>query len=161
MIKSRIFGSLSFYQFIPLILGLMAMCGVCILYSLPGIHTYFHWRERTSPLPLHVIKDICKKFSIQENDRLCGLNSAVYAPDFYPIIQEYFQALKDAPVTYSQVNEKLAIYRDYCEPKVVQADDAEYFRCFYDLRGDKVYPIAFYFYGDRTLWKSHYNLEKP
>jgi hypothetical protein len=51
------------------------------------------------------------------------------------------------------VQEKLGKFQYKYEPLVTQANGLTYFRAFYDLQGDKVYPIGMWFYGDGELWR--------
>ena len=95
----------------------------------------------TTPLPLSVVEDICLNLGIKESSENCQPNNVVYAPDLFDEIETHFKNLPDREKTYDVVQAKLGAYLDYCEKPDPDGD----YRCRYDLRGDDVYPVFFYF----------------
>lgn len=111
------------------------------------------WRERTSPLDPAVVNDICQKFGLPESDDRCKPGAVVYAPDFFNTIGGTFQPENGEWATYDQVEEKLGEYKYEEEPITKVSDGTEYFVAWYDLRGDRVYPIVIFFYSDGSLMR--------
>lgn len=99
------------------------------------------YKLHTTPLTKSVVDDICLQLDIRESSDHCQSNAVVYAPDLFDEIKTYFRNLPDQDKTYDVVRDKLGAYLDSCEEP---APDGHY-RCKYDLRGDKKYPIFFYF----------------
>jgi hypothetical protein len=95
----------------------------------------------TTPLPESVVDEICSNLSIKETSENCQPNVVVYAPELFDEIKTYFGNLPKQEKTYNVVQEKLGTYLDYCEKPY---PDGSYV-CHYDLQGDYVYPIFFYF----------------
>ena len=111
------------------------------------------WHERTTPLENEVAVDLCNKFTISDNDPRCQPGAVVYAPDFFQTIGKTFQPADQTWATYEEVEAKLGAYKYNQEPLVTESDGKQYFRCWYDLRGDRVYPIVIDFYSDGRLWR--------
>jgi hypothetical protein len=121
-----------------------------------GIYDYkdlTHWREKTSPLHEDVIQDICLKFIIPPNDSRCKSGSKVYAPDFFGDITRAFRAKNGIYSTYDEVQNKIGKYQFDYEPPVTDGSGRTYFVVWYDLRGDRVFPIVMFFYGDGRLYR--------
>lgn len=100
-----------------------------------------NYKLHTTPLATSVVEDICLNLDIKESSEHCQSNSVVYAPDLFDEIKTYFQNLPDKNKTYYVVQDKLGAYLDRCEEPY---PDGSYV-CHYDLRGDSIYPIAFFF----------------
>jgi hypothetical protein len=111
------------------------------------------WRERTTPLESEVAADMCEKFNLPDDDLRCQPKAVVYAPDFFRTIGETFQPANGDWAIYDEVEVLLGAYKFDQEPITIQSDGTEYFRCWYDLRGDRVYPIVISFYSDGRLWR--------
>jgi hypothetical protein len=141
-----------------IILG-VSMIPICFaagrgaLVGLWDIPAKLNWKEKTSSLDSAVAKDLCMAFSLPPEDFRCKPDSIVYAPDFFSVIKETFAPKNDAWATYEEVQEKLGKYQYDYEPPVTTGDGLTYFRAWYDLRGDRVYPIVMFFYGDGRLWR--------
>ena len=99
------------------------------------------YKLHTTPLPKSVVDDLCLKLAIKESSEHCQSNAVVYTPDLFDEIKAYFKNPPDQDKTYQFVQEKLGVYLDYCEDPDPDGD----YRCSYDLRGDDVYPVFFYF----------------
>lgn len=139
------------------ILGLMLVliAAVLIAYVLPLItkvnadlkayETRVAYRDdyklHTTPLPKSVVEEICTQLDIKESSEHCKSNGVIYAPDLFEEIKIYFRNLPDQDKTRDVVEDKLGAYLDYCEKPY---PDGSYV-CHYDLRGDSIYPIAFFF----------------
>jgi hypothetical protein len=102
------------------------------------------WKKYTTPLTSETTKSLCEKFSISESE-LCKNNKEVYAPDFFPIFTKNFQV---GSATYQEVQTKLAEYQFALDPVKKGMDGKPYFISRYDLRGDGVTSVAFFFNGD-------------
>jgi hypothetical protein len=103
------------------------------------------WRDRTSPLSETTVKDICLKFNLSQQDARCKQGAVIYAPDFFQTIRSDFIHSNGESVTYDYVQEKIGKYQYEREPMIMDRSGNEYFRCRYDLRGDRVYPIGITF----------------
>jgi hypothetical protein len=55
---------------------------------------------------------------------------------------------------YEDVQAKLGTYRYEREPVVRLADGTAYYRCWYDFRGDRVFPVAFVYAEGGLLERS-------
>ncbi len=99
------------------------------------------YKLHTTPLPTTVVDDICLKIKLTTTSENCKSGAVVYAPDFFQEIKAYFTNLPDQTKTYNLVEEKLGVYLVSCE---TPNPDGSYV-CHYDLKGDSVYPIAFFF----------------
>lgn len=107
------------------------------------------FRMHTTPLAKSVVEDICSQLGIRESSDHCQSGNMVYAPDFFGEVKAYFRNLPDRDKTRDIVQDKLGAYLEYCEEP---ATDGHY-RCSYDLRGDKKYPIFFYFNNDGFYYR--------
>lgn len=99
------------------------------------------YKQHTTPLPESVIEDICVKLRIKDSSEQCQSNIVVYAPELFDEVKFYFGNLAHQNRTFVIVQERLGTYLDYCEEPY---PDGSYV-CHYDLRGDNVYPVFFYF----------------
>jgi len=137
--------------------GIIYVCGLTLLTAVVmGYDAYqdaTQWREHTTPLDPEVVADICEKFGLPEDDPRCQPGATVYAPEFFRTIGETFQPPDGDWATYSQVEEILGEYKFDEEPITILSDGTEYFRCWYDLRGDRVYPIVISFNSDGSIRK--------
>jgi hypothetical protein len=154
---SKILSNLLRIVAITLTIGMsLLLCGALARGALYGLYTYIdatHWREKTSPLDQDVIKDICLKFALPSDDPRCQPGSQVYAPDFFGVITRAFRPTDGVSSTYDEVQEKLGKYQFDYNPPVTTGDGLTYFRAWYDLKGDRVYPIVMFFYADGRLWR--------
>lgn len=105
----------------------------------------------TTPLKVEVIRDICEKFEIPADDPRCMPRATVYAPEFYDDIKAYIRSLPDEQANVVEVQRLLGKYEVDREPITKLQDGTEYYRIFYDLRGDLVYPIFVRFTGDGKI----------
>ncbi|MBI9049673.1 MAG: hypothetical protein JEZ00_09655 [Anaerolineaceae bacterium] len=130
---------------------------LCAFASFPevykAIRTKLTWKEPTTPLPVEVIEDICSQFELGENDKRCKSDAIVYAPDFFEPIVDHFKMKDGKWSTYDEVQEKLDKYQVRIEPPSRRADGSEYYRVWYDLRGDGIYPIVMRFDSEDKLYK--------
>lgn len=136
--------------------SIMALC-----FS-PLINSYIHkddWKKRTSPLPKETISTLCKNLTLDNSHPLCNDTKGAYASDFSEILRDYFP-LEDsmethksqATITYQEVKNVLGKFEWECQ-EIIHAADISYFRCLYDLRGDRYWIDAFYFYyPEQTLF---------
>lgn len=111
------------------------------------------WKTKTTPLKTYTILELCNEFSIPENNHLCEPGEEVYGPDLFPIIKATFLPVEGTPANFAEVEKKLGKYKIECGDLIIQGDGIRYFKCKYDLRGDKAYPITAYFYENGELWK--------
>ena len=107
------------------------------------------YKLHTTPLATSTVEDVCLRFGIKESSEHCQSNAVVYAPDFFDEIKDYFRNLPDHDKTYDVVQDKLGAYLDYCE----KPNPDGHYRCRYDLRGDDVYPVFFYFDKNGTYYR--------
>jgi hypothetical protein len=140
------------------IVGLLVffICAIAARGTLTGlwdVPAKLNWREKTTPLDPVVARDLCVAFSLSSDDERCQPDSVVYAPDFFDIIRETFAPNNGAWATYDDVQEKIGKYQYKFEPPVTQADGITYFVVGYDLRGDGIYTIGMFFYGDGRLFR--------
>lgn len=105
--------------------------------------------EITTPLEPAVAQDMCQKMSLRNTDRRCQEGAVVYAEDF---AQEIRVAFEPGVSTYADVQEVFGPYQYECEePVYYRSLNVTVFRCWYDLRGDRVYRIGFGFTDDGVL----------
>ena len=100
-----------------------------------------NYRLHTTPLTNAMVDDICSKLNIKETSENCQPSAVVYAPDFFNEIKSYFNSLPDQDKTYATVQDRLGKYLVSCE----KPDPNGNYLCEYDIRGDEVYPVSFYF----------------
>jgi hypothetical protein len=104
----------------------------------------------TTPLNQQTIQDICKQFDLKD-DRRCSLDNQVYAPDFFPTILAAFERGRS---TRDDVKAKLGRYEYGCEtPTYVPSLGITYYRCSYDLNGDRVFPIVIWYRDDGVVFR--------
>lgn len=108
-----------------------------------------NYKLHTTSLPKSVVEDICLKLGIESSIENCKSNAVVYAPELFDEIKTYFKDMPDQDKTYGTVQDKLGTYLVSCE----KPDPDGYYRCRYDLRGDKVYPIFFLFDKDNFYYE--------
>jgi hypothetical protein len=99
------------------------------------------YKLHTTPLPADTVLDLCSALGITASFPKCRGGIDVYAPEFFAPIKTYFTNVGSEKKTYEFVQEKLGRYQVRCEEP---SSDGNY-RCFYDLRGDGIYLLAFYF----------------
>lgn len=111
-----------------------------------------HWKQRTTPLPQETIIALCTNFNLEKNHALCnGSKDKVYGPDFYKIIRDTFRPYETYGIpssesaTYNNVEEKIGIFKYNCGDVIQELDGFTYFRCQYDLRGDREFIIGILF----------------
>lgn len=98
--------------------------------------------QYTTPLDSETIQNICEEFELDE-EIICQPDHIVYAPDFFPVILDYF---REGEFTHEDVIAKLGRYEYNCEkPIYVPSLDKRYYSCAYDLNGDKVFPINVFY----------------
>jgi hypothetical protein len=135
---------------------LFFVCSAAIRGALIGlwdVPAKLNWKEKTTPLDPAVVKDLCATFSLPSEDPKCKPNSVVYAPDFFGVVRETFAPSDGVWATYDQVQEKIGKYQYHYELPITTGDGFTYFVVGYDLQGDRVYPIAMFFYEDGRLWR--------
>lgn len=141
---------------IMLAVFLLLVCSVAGKGALAGlwdVPAKLNWKEKTTPLDPAVVRDLCMAFSLSSEDKRCQSESVVYAPEFFGIIKETFAPSKGPWMTFDEIQEKIGKYQYRFEPPVTQVDGVTYFVVGYDFRGDRVYPIGAFFYGDGKLWR--------
>jgi hypothetical protein len=109
------------------------------------------WREYTAPLNSKVVQDLCQKFNLGDQDPRCKPGATVYAPDFFQTIRHDFIHSNGERVNYRYVQEKIGKYQYECGPIIKESTGFEYFRCGYDLQGDRVFPIGINFDSEGNL----------
>lgn len=100
-----------------------------------------NYKLHTTPLPKNVVDDLCLKLFIKDSSESCNPDAIVYAPDLFDEVKAYFNGLSDESKTYEAVQSILGTFLIHCGTPDLKGR----YRCQYDLRGDKIYPIAFYF----------------
>ena len=130
--------------------------------TIESIVDYYHrndWKEITTPLPTSTTQLLCDKFDLSLDDKLCNGKSEIYGPDFYDTIKMAFKPFEDKEskneaATYSEVENKIGKFRYMCEPSITDSTNFSYYRCFYDLCGDKKYVIVIMFtYPDDLVYR--------
>ena len=134
---------------VGLALLLFASCGCTLPISIarlrkPDLSKY------TTPLAAETIQDICTAFELRDN-RLCTQDEPVYAPDFFPIILSTFER---GVSTRNDVKAKLGRYEYGCELSTyVPSLRITYYRCSYDLNGDRVFPVVISYLDSDVVWR--------
>lgn len=147
------------------ILGILLVIFASLSYSyiLPVVNDFYsgvkayetrtayrdNYKLHTKPLPKDVVDSICLKLDIQATSEHCKVGMMVYVPELFKDIEAYFNNLPDQDKTYDTVQNKLGRYLVACE----QSDPDGNYRCRYDLQGDGVYPVSFYFDKDGFYWQ--------
>ncbi|MBI3174693.1 MAG: hypothetical protein HYZ25_13295 [Chloroflexi bacterium] len=108
-----------------------------------------NYKLHTTPLAQDTILDICTKLKISNKSKSCVAGATVYAPELFDEIKEYFKGLPKQNKTFDTVREYLGNYLVECE----KPDPDGYYRCKYDLRGDKMYPIFFLFDKNNSYYE--------
>ncbi len=128
-------------QFLFPLLGIILLTSCSLPISLARIRKG-DLAQYTTPLESETIHDICLKFELNE-DKRCEPGQIVYAPDFFPIVLDYYSG---GEFTREDVVTKLGRYEYDCEkPIYVPSLDKTYYTCSYDFNGDKVFPIGIFF----------------
>jgi hypothetical protein len=107
------------------------------------------YKMHTTPLSQNVVDDLCLKLEVKATSENCESGVVVYAPELFDEIKTHFINLPDQDKTYNIVQNKLGSYLVECE----QPDPDGDYRCRYDLQGDKIYPVFFYFDKDGFYWR--------
>lgn len=111
------------------------------------------WHQQTTPLDQQTITDLCDNFSIKPTDLLCNNSKPIFAPDFFDVIK---YALVSKTTTYEDVQVKLGTYQSKFEPLITLGDGSKYFVSEYDLRGDGITSIIFFFHESGNIMKVIY-----
>ncbi|MBN1874148.1 MAG: hypothetical protein JXA33_07945 [Anaerolineae bacterium] len=104
--------------------------------------------ELTAPLDAVVIQELCQKLSLSVQDERCQSEAVVYSIDFYDDIGQPFEY---GVTTYQDVQALFGAYQYECDARVITADGYAYFRCLYDFKGDRMFPVSFRFSGDNDV----------
>ncbi len=146
---------------IKLVLWIFVFAGLVVLFLLVGLPVLnkviaYEKENRdytlhTTPLKAEVIQDVCEKFEISDDDPRCQPRATVYAPEFYADIKTYIRGLPEKRANIEEVQRLMGKYEIDREPITKLEDGTEYFRVFYDLRGDLVYPIFIRFTGNGEI----------
>lgn len=130
-----------------LVLVMCIMCGCSLPISVaklrkPDLSKY------TTPLSEQTILDVCRRFDLKDDER-CRPGKTVYAPDFFPVILTAFER---GVSTRDDVKAKLGQYEYGCEtPTYVPSLKLTYYRCRYDLNGDRVFPVVIWYEGNDVV----------
>jgi hypothetical protein len=132
---------------------------ICILvFIIPLILEDIEYRREhadvtrnTTPLTAEVVEDICKKFSIQADDPRCQPGATVYAPEFFDDIESYLYNLPKDQANDEEVSKLLGFYEYYREPITHENNGYEYYRVWYDLRGDRVNRLVISYRKDGSI----------
>ncbi len=133
-------------------MAFLIIIGWCLPSTMLGTKLYYgflnraDWRQQTTPLDQLTIEELCKIFSINSSDKLCNNTRPIYAPDF-------FDEIKSNTTTYKDVQAKIGKYQSKLEPLITLGDGSKYFVSEYDLRGDGVTSIIFFFHEDGRIMK--------
>ena len=147
--ETRVKGMSGRLFIVNLALLLAISCGCTLPISIarlrmPDLSKY------TTPLDSETIQDICMNFEIKDN-RLCIQDRPVYAPDFFPIILSTFER---GVSTRDDVKAKLGRYEYGCEPPTyVPRLELTYYRCAYDLNGDRVFFVGIWYLDNDVVWR--------
>ena len=146
----------SISQWLVALLGLIVL-GIFLLVCFAGVATGLIFAfndykadktryELSKPLEPEVVQDICLNFNLPSSDRRCQPDKVVYA---YDLLETIFVGLSTTTdqgrLTYDQVDLKTGKYRYDCEPTTTLSDGTQYFRCEYDLQGDRLWRIIISF----------------
>lgn len=128
------------------------IAGICVLsmFMYPRVRGMFisrddKWKQKTTPLSPATVKELCVILESTEDELCREEQENVYAPDFFPVIDEVFNKRN---TTYTDVQEKISKYQTELEPLSKRSDGSNYFVSHYDFRGDGVTRVGFFFYGD-------------
>ncbi len=118
------------------------------------------WEKRTTPLPKTTVDLLCRNFALSLDDVLCNGKKDVYVLDFMKVVRDAFRPYETYEIesseaaTYEEVEEKIGMFKYECEPVETTGDGFSYFRCFYDLRGDRKFIITiFYTYPEMAVMR--------
>lgn len=105
------------------------------------------WHDQTTPLSVETINILCENFNLDDNHSLCNHENPIYGPDYYQVIRETFMPKNGDFASYDEVEERLGEFNYYCgQVAFLKSRNYSYFRCRYDLRGDREFIIGIYFY---------------
>lgn len=138
---------------IKIVLWIIVFAGLVVLFllvGLPVLNKVIAYEKENRDYTLHttllkaeVIRDVCEKFEISDEDPRCQPGSKVYAPEFFADIKAYIRALPKEKSNVEEVQRLLGKYEIDRDPTItMRKDGTGYYRIFYDLRGDLVYQIA-------------------
>jgi hypothetical protein len=147
-----------------LIIGLLVFLSLLLYFYIYPAYTMFQtsmdvyatnlaynsdYKLHTTPLPENVVGDICSNLDIERTSENCRGDVAVYAPEFFDEIKIYFNKLPKEERTFDAVQKKLEVYLVFCEKPGADG----HYRCEYDIRGDGVFPVYFYFDKDGRYYR--------
>jgi len=146
-----------------LVILLVIVVGLPVLFYgyLEFIRYGDQWKERTTPLPHATIDTLCASFNLEKSHPLCNDSKGdIYGPDFYEIIRDTFRPYEAYEIpssesaTYEEVEEKIGMFKYECRDVITNGDGFSYFRCWYDLRGDREFIIGImYTYPDKAVFR--------
>lgn len=143
------------------ILGIVIICCLfsILLYSWKAFFPNNDWKQQTSPLRPEVISDLCNKLDLTDDNPLCNGSSEVYAPEFFPTIRARFQLNKS---TYDDVQSLFGSYQSKYEPPIALSTGEQYYRAWYDFRGDGATALIFFFDQEDRVFRivEHYPWEE-
>jgi hypothetical protein len=80
-------------------------------------------------------------------------------PQFFPDVRYVIGKMPKDETNFKVVQVKLGKYLYKCEPPVVPQNGDEYFRCWYDIRGDNTYMVVVYFNKDNSIIRGDATME--
>jgi len=144
------------FVLIGLLIGVII--GVLVYIIIPLISMNIEYKREladvtrnTTPLTAEVVEDICIKFSIQADDPRCQPGATVYSREFFPDIKSYLYDLPKDQANEEEVSKLLGLYEYYREPMTHVSDGPDYYRVWYDLRGDHVYRLVIFYREDGSI----------
>jgi hypothetical protein len=144
---------------------ILLLLGFCLLLLILGCGLLIDlrsddWKKRTTPLPMDIIMTLCFNFDLDKSHPLCSGKKDVYGPDFYDILRDTFRPYEEYEIpssesaTYEEVEEKIGMFKYECRDVITNGDGFSYFRCWYDLRGDREFIIGIiYSYPDNAVFR--------
>lgn len=140
------------------ILVFLGLVAFFLLVGLPVLNKIIAYEKEnrdytlhTTPLKDEVIRDVCEKFEISDDDPRCKPGATVYAPEFFPDIKTYIRALPEEKANAEYIDNLLGKYELYRGPITRQKDGTEYFTITYDLRGNHVHRIIIWVNKDNKI----------
>ncbi|MBN2503648.1 MAG: hypothetical protein JXB38_22925 [Anaerolineales bacterium] len=105
-------------------------------------------RKYADPITPEVKADLCAKFEIPSNNKVCNPKRKILAPDFYDVIEPYLLNQDSGKNDFDYVEGVLGEYCVECWNMRSHVDEPDHYTCRYDIAGDEVFILIIQFDGD-------------
>jgi hypothetical protein len=122
-----------------------------VLYQAATWYAYATWRNRTTPLDKDTVSHLCSSPYLNEAN-ICSSTRDLYAPDFFPAIEDFFTNGHGRDLTKTEVDFIFSDYELSCGNLEKSEGYPDHYRCWYDLRGDRAFEFMIAYTSENEVY---------